>query len=141
MPFMWPRSSQSASSQNRSTMPERMRHEQDRLAAALELRELVEALVGEALVADRQHFVDEQHVGIDVDRDGKPEAHVHAGRIRLHRRIDELFHLGELDDLVEAPVISFFERPSMMPLMNTFSRPEISGGNRRRVRSAPRCAR
>ena len=79
-----------------------MRHEQDRLVAALELGELVEALVREALVADRQHLVDEQHVGIDVDRDGKAEAHVHAGRVRLDRRVDEVRQLGELDDLVEA---------------------------------------
>ena len=53
-------------------------------------RELVEALVGEALVADREHLVDEQHVGIDVDRHGEPEPHVHAGRVGLDRRVDEL---------------------------------------------------
>ena len=81
---------------------ERVRDEQDRLAAALELGELVEALVREALVADREHFVDQQHVGIDVDRDGESEPHVHAGRVGLHRRVDEVLHLGELDDLVEA---------------------------------------
>ena len=67
-----------------------------------ELGELVEALVREALVADGEHLVDEQHVGIDVDRDGEPEPHVHAGRVRLHRRVDEVLELGELDDLVEA---------------------------------------
>ena len=65
-------------------------------------RELVEALVREALVADGQHLVDEQHVGIDVDRDREAEPHVHAGRIGLHRRVDELAQLGEVDDLVEA---------------------------------------
>ena len=80
-----------------------MRHEQDRLAAAPELAELVEALVREALVADRQHLVDEQHVGIDVDRHGEAETHVHAGRVGLHRRVDEILQLRELDDLVEAP--------------------------------------
>ena len=58
--------------------PERVRHEQDRLAAALELGELVQALVGEALVADGEHFVDEEHVRIDVNRDGEAEPHVHA---------------------------------------------------------------
>ena len=57
---------------------ERVRDEQDRLAAPAELGELVEALVREALVADRQHLVDQQHVGIDVDRHGEAEAHVHA---------------------------------------------------------------
>jgi hypothetical protein len=82
--------------------PERMRDEQDRLAAALELGELVEALVGESLVADRQDFVHEQDVRIDVDRHRETEPHVHARRIGLDRRVDELLQLGELDDLVEA---------------------------------------
>ena len=41
---------------------QRVRDEQNRLAAALELGKLVEALVREALVADREHFVDQQHV-------------------------------------------------------------------------------
>ncbi len=80
---------------------ERVRHEQDRLAAAAELGKLVEALVGEALVADCEHFVDQQHVGIDVDRDRKPEAHVHPRGVGLHRRVDEFLQLGEVDDLVE----------------------------------------
>ena len=105
-----------------------MRHEQDRLAAAPELGELVEALVREAFVADGQHLVDEQHVRIDVNRHGEAEPHVHAGRVGLHRRVDELPQLGELDDLVEALAESrACVRPSMMPLMKTFSRPEISG--------------
>ena len=81
---------------------ERVRDEQDRLAAAPELGELVEALVGEAFVADGQHLVDEQHVGIDVNRDREAEPHVHAGRVGLDRRVDEVLQLGELDDLVEA---------------------------------------
>ncbi len=51
---------------------------QDRLVAPLELRELVEALVREAFVADGQHLVHEQHVGIDVNRHGEAEPHVHA---------------------------------------------------------------
>ena len=105
-----------------------MRDEQNRLAAALELGELVQALVREALVADREHLVDQQHVGIDVDRDGESQPHVHAGRVGLDRRVDELLHLGEVDDLVEAPRRPrASSRPSMMPLMKTFSRPEISG--------------
>ena len=81
-----------------------MRHQQDGLVAAPELRELVEALVREAFVADGQHFVDQQHVGIDVDGHGEAEPHVHARRVGLHRRVDELPQLRELDDLVEAPL-------------------------------------
>ena len=81
---------------------QRVRDEQNRLVPPAELGELVETLVREALVADREHFVDQQHVGIDVDRDGEAKPHVHAGRIRLDRRVDELAQLGEVDDLVEA---------------------------------------
>ena len=82
--------------------PERVRDEQNRLAAALELGELVQALVREALVADREYLVNQQHIRIDVDRDGESQPHVHAGRVCLDRRVDELLHLGEVDDLVEA---------------------------------------
>ena len=81
---------------------QRVRDQQDRLVAAAELGELVQALHGEALVADRQHFVDQQHVGIDVDRHREAEPHVHARRVGLDRRVDEVLQLGELDDLVEA---------------------------------------
>ena len=83
-----------------------MRDEQDRLAAAAELGELVEALVREALVADREHLVDQQHVRDRRDRDGEAEPHVHARRVRLDRRVDEVLQLGELDDLVEAALRS-----------------------------------
>ena len=81
---------------------QRMRDQENRLPAAAKLRELVQALVGEAFVADRQHFVDEQHVGIDVNRHGEPEPHVHARRVGLHRGVDELAQLGKIDNLVEA---------------------------------------
>ena len=81
---------------------QRVRDQQHGAAAASEIGKLVEALVRERFVADREHFVDEQHVRIDVDRDGEPEAHVHARRIRLDRRVDELLELGETDDVVEA---------------------------------------
>ncbi len=79
-----------------------MRDEKDRLPAPLELRELVEAFVGEAFIPDCEHFVHQQHVGIDVDGHRKSQTHVHPGRVRFHRGIDEFLELGELDDLVEA---------------------------------------
>ena len=72
------------------------------MSAPPELAELVETLEREGLVADGQHLVDEQHVGIDVNRHGEAQPHVHAGRVGLDRRVDEVLELGELDDLVEA---------------------------------------
>ena len=99
--FIWPASSHNASSQKRSTN-RRVRHEEDRFPAPLEFRELVEALVGEPFVADGEDLVDEEDIGIDVYRHGKAETHIHPRRICLHRRVDELFELGKLDDLFEA---------------------------------------
>ena len=79
-----------------------MGHQQNRFAPAFELGKLVEALQAEALISHGQYFVHQQHVWVDVDRDREPKPHVHAGGVRLHRRVDEVFHLRELDDLVEA---------------------------------------
>ena len=79
-----------------------MGDDDDRAALVLELVHAVEALALERLVADREHLVDEQHVGVDVDGDREAEAHVHARRVVLHLLVDELLELGELDDVVEA---------------------------------------
>ncbi len=56
----------------------------------------------EADVADRQHLVDEQHVGVDVRGHGEAEAGVHAAGVLLHGRVDVGAELGEVDDLLEA---------------------------------------
>jgi hypothetical protein len=46
-----------------------------------------------------------------VNRDREPQSHVHAGRVRLDRLVDEVRELGKLDDLVEACSISRFDSP------------------------------
>ena len=81
---------------------ERMRHQENRLVAAPKLRKLVETLHRERLVTDGQHLVDEQHLWVDVNRDGEPEPHVHARRVGLDRCVDEVFELGEFHDFVKA---------------------------------------
>src|SRR5205814_3895592 len=73
----------------------------DRAAVALEVEDLAEALALERLVADREHLVEQEHVGGEMRRDGEPEAHVHPRGISAHRQVDELLELGEVDDLVE----------------------------------------
>ena len=77
-----------------------VRDEQDRSAAVLELGDLAEALALELLVADGEHLVEQQHVGLDVRGDREAEPHEHAGRVGAHREVDELLELGERDDLV-----------------------------------------
>ena len=75
--------------------------EQDGLAAPFELGELIETLQAEPCITDREHLVHQENVGVDVDRHGEPEPHVHAGRVCLDRRVDEVFQLRKFHDLVE----------------------------------------
>ena len=75
--------------------------EQHGAAAALDLVHLPEAAALELDVADRQHLVDEQDLGLHVGGDGEAEAQVHARRVALHRGVHELLEPGEGDDLVE----------------------------------------
>ena len=79
-----------------------VRDEEDRAAALLEGRDHAEALALEALVADREDLVEEQHVGLEERGDREPEPHRHAGGVRLDRPVDRVLELGERHDLVEA---------------------------------------
>jgi hypothetical protein len=79
-----------------------VRNEKDCFAAPLEFSELVEAFVREPLVADGEHFVDEENFGVDVNGDRESETHIHPGRVRFHRRVDEVLQLRKLHDLVKA---------------------------------------
>src|SRR6202030_918807 len=54
-------------------------------------------------VADGQHFVDQKNFGIEVGGDGEGETHIHSAGITFHRRVEESFHFGEGDDLIELP--------------------------------------
>ncbi len=72
------------------------------LPRSAQIVELLRALRLELGVTDREDLVDEQDVGVDVDGDREPEPHVHARRVVLDRRVDELLEPGEVDDLVEA---------------------------------------
>src|SRR4051794_20932896 len=54
-----------------------VRHEYDRAAALLELEDLSEALALKLLVADGEHLVEQQYVGVDMRRDRETEPHVH----------------------------------------------------------------
>ena len=54
-----------------------VRDEQDRLAGLADADELVEALLLERRVADGEHLVDQQDVGVDLDhhREREPDEH------------------------------------------------------------------
>ncbi len=59
-------------------LTETVADEHDRAAVATELVDLLGAATLEALVADRQHLVDQQHVGFDVRGNGEAEPDEHA---------------------------------------------------------------
>ena len=67
----------------------------DRAALGLEGLDLVDALPLEGLVADGEDLVDEEDLRVDVDGHGEAEPDVHARRVVLDRRVDELLQLGE----------------------------------------------
>ena len=78
--------------------------EEDRPALLGHVLDLAQALLLEPDVADGQHLVDDQDLGLEVGghREGQP--HVHPAGIVLDRGIEEPLDLGEGDDLVELAV-------------------------------------
>ncbi len=102
--------------------------EDRRAAARAELVHAFEAATLELLVADGEHLVDDQDVGLDRDRDGESEPSLHARRVRLDGVVDALLETGELDDLVESSRrVRRATCPRMVPLRKMFSRPLSSG--------------
>ena len=79
-----------------------VRDQHERSPCALEVADGVQALALEALVADGEGLVDEDDLGIEVDRHREAEPHVHAGGVGPDRHVDEALELGEGDDRVEA---------------------------------------
>ena len=89
---------------------------------------LAQALLLERGVADGQDLVDDQDLGIQVRRHGEGEPDIHPAGVALHRRVEELFDLGEGDDLVElAGDLARGSCRGSTPLRKIFSRPVSSG--------------
>ena len=97
-----PRSSQRTRRHRARDQRKVMGHEDERLAGALEIREPLERPMGESFIADRQHLVDEKHVGVARRRDGEAQPHGHARRVRLDGRVEELLDARKAHDLIEA---------------------------------------
>ncbi len=98
-------------------------YEHDRAPLVAHAVEDVEALLREGGVADREHLVDEQDVGVDLDRDREGQPHVHARGVVLELQLLELAQFGEVDHRVVARRrASRGERPIMIPLSTTLSR-------------------
>ena len=93
-----------------------MADEQDGPAGASDLAHSSQAFLLKPLIAHGEDLIDQQDLRLEVGRDREGQAHVHAARIALHRRIEEFLDLREGDDLVEACVsISRRLIPRMLP--------------------------
>ena len=77
--------------------------EDDRPPAITQVVEHVKALLLEGGVADGQHLVDHQDVGVDLDRHREGQTHVHPRGVVLELEVLELLQLGELDHALVAP--------------------------------------
>jgi hypothetical protein len=77
--------------------------EQHGAPALRDLANLAQALSLEARIADRQHLVHDQDLGLEMRGHAERQPHVHPARIELDRRIDERLDFGEGDDRVELP--------------------------------------
>ena len=64
----------------------------------------VQALVLEGHIPHRQHLVHNHNFTGEMGGHGEGQLHVHAGGITLHRGVDKLPDLGEVDDLLHAAV-------------------------------------
>ena len=70
--------------------------------SACRLAKASKHLLLERGVADREHLVDQQHLGLDVGHQREAEADEHPRGVVLELHLGELLELGELDHLVEA---------------------------------------
>ncbi len=67
-----------------------MTHEQDRHSLVLQLAQLRHTARRESRVANRERFIDDENLGVDVDRNRERQPYEHAARVGLDRQIDEL---------------------------------------------------
>ncbi len=71
----------------------------------------IKALPLERQIAHGKYFVDNQYVGLYAGGDSETETYLHAGRVPLDRRVDELFELRKGHDFIELPDNFAFAMP------------------------------
>src|ERR1700730_472151 len=75
-----------------------MRNQEDGLSPPTKILNPLEALPLKSGVAYAENLIDDQNIGIDFNRNGKSEAHVHSGRVLLHRGVNKVSQFRKLDD-------------------------------------------
>ena len=88
---------------------------------------LTETLLLERRVTDREHFVDDQDLRLEVGGDGERKSHVHAARVALDGSVQELPISEKSTISSNLRVISTLVMPRIAPFRKMFSRPVSSG--------------
>src|SRR5262249_23196782 len=78
-----------------------MAYEEDRAPSARDLTDLAETLLLKVRVANRQNFIDQQDLRIEMGRHGEGKFRIHPTRVALSRSVEESFDLGKGDDRIE----------------------------------------
>jgi len=78
-----------------------MRDEDHGTSRLTDVTHFAKTLSLEPDVTDREHFIDDKDLGIEMSSDREGEPHVHARRVMLHRCVEKSFDLGERNDLIE----------------------------------------
>src|SRR5207244_4183966 len=76
-------------------------YDDKRDARLAELRDPLLTFGLKCQIADRQHFVEEQDIGLQMGGDGETEPQVHSGRIALDRNFQKLAQTGKFDDAIQ----------------------------------------
>src|SRR5262249_18524516 len=77
---------------------------QNRAPLCADFLHLLKTLLLKLRVADGQHFINQQHFGLEMRSHAERESHVHPARITFDRRIEKLLYLSEGNDLVELAI-------------------------------------
>src|SRR5690606_25509453 len=75
--------------------------EEDRAAFPRHVAHLAEAFALKFRVADGEHFIHDQNVGLEMCGDGEGEAHEHAAAVSLYGRVKESLDTRERHNLVK----------------------------------------
>src|SRR6185369_9063172 len=79
-------------------------NEQNRSTLDSDVAHLLETLLLKLSIANRQYFINEQHLRLQMCCDAKREPDVHTTRITLHRCIKKSFNLSESYNLVKLSI-------------------------------------
>src|SRR6185295_9746835 len=103
-----------------------MTDEQHGSSRTRHIAHLPQTLLLKRRITNRQHFIHDQDLRLEMRGHREREPHVHARREMLHRSVDKFFNLSEVDDLIKLPPDLFMTYPEYRAVeINVFSRRQL----------------